>query len=80
MKALQDKIFGERKHLSSKINGGRKLSPYKGTIFSIEIWFLDNQNLFYLIVRGLKNVTLLHRWAFQLLEYQWSKGKFDTLG
>ena len=31
MKALQDKIFEERKHLSSKIDGDRKLSSYKGS-------------------------------------------------
>ena len=26
-------------------------------IFSIEVWFFDTQNIFYLIVRGLKNAT-----------------------
>ena len=44
--------------------GVSPLGPYRNQIwkfwpiFSIEIWFFDTQNTFYLIVKGLKNAFL----------------------
>ena len=58
------------------VRGGGEVSPVGPDrkqmwkycpIFSIEIWFFDTQNTFYLIVRGLKNAFFM---PFMLLLYR----------
>ena len=54
--------------------GGQPLGPDRKqmwkfwTIFFIEIWFFDTQNIFYLIVKGLKNAFFM---SFRLLLYHY---------